>query len=92
MSTATAAEATPPNECRGYVSINSISGVVPFPGTRRGGAAVKILVADDDGVSRIVLERTLSGWGHEVVTAVNGQEAWDALKSQTAPSWPWSTG
>ena len=37
---------------------------------------MKILIAEDDPVSRRILEETLKGWGHEVVAAVNGVEAW----------------
>jgi two-component system, cell cycle response regulator len=46
---------------------------------------VKILVAEDDPVSRRLLEVTLSKWGYEVVTCVDGQAAWDALKAPDAP-------
>jgi len=40
---------------------------------------VKILVADDDPVSRRLTEATLGRAGHEVVTAQDGREAWEAL-------------
>ena len=46
---------------------------------------MKILVAEDDPVSRRLLEVTLSKWGYEVVTCVDGQAAWDALKAPDAP-------
>jgi DNA-binding response OmpR family regulator len=46
---------------------------------------VKILVAEDDPVSRRLLEVTLSKWGYEVVTCADGQAAWDALKAPDAP-------
>jgi diguanylate cyclase (GGDEF)-like protein len=46
---------------------------------------VKILVADDDPVSRRLLEVTLSKWGYEVVTCTDGQAAWDVLKAPDAP-------
>ena len=38
-------------------------------------AAMRILVADDDAVSRILLVSILSKWGHEVVQAQEGEEA-----------------
>lgn len=41
----------------------------------------KILIAEDDEVSRRVLEHTLTGWGYEVVITRNGAEAWSALTS-----------
>jgi len=46
---------------------------------------VKILVAEDDPVSRRLLEVTLGKWGYEVVTCADGQAAWDALKAPDAP-------
>ena len=33
---------------------------------------MKILIAEDDPVSRRVLETTLAKWGYEVVTTTNG--------------------
>jgi diguanylate cyclase (GGDEF)-like protein len=46
---------------------------------------VKILVAEDDPVSRRLLEVTLSKWGYEVVACADGQAAWDVLKAPDAP-------
>jgi two-component system cell cycle response regulator len=46
---------------------------------------VKILVAEDDPVSRRLLEVTLSKWGYEVVICADGQAAWDVLKAPDAP-------
>ncbi len=37
---------------------------------------MRILVADDDSVIRLILARTLTQWGHEVVTAADGDAAW----------------
>ncbi len=46
---------------------------------------MKILVAEDDPVSRRLLEATLVKWGYEVVTTSNGSEAWEALKAPEVP-------
>ncbi len=46
---------------------------------------MKILVADDDLTSRLVLTGLLRKWGHEVTAAVNGTEAWDAMREPGAP-------
>ena len=46
---------------------------------------MKILVAEDDPVSRRLLEVTLSKWGYEVVICADGQAAWDVLKAPDAP-------
>lgn len=46
---------------------------------------MKILVAEDDKVSRRLLVRTLQKWGHEVVEAPDGQKAWETFQQQTFP-------
>ncbi len=45
----------------------------------------KILVAEDDPVSRRVLEAFLLKWGYQVTTACNGEEALHILESEDAP-------
>ncbi len=44
-------------------------GAGPRPAGRacRGAAAVRILIAEDDGVSRLLLQRVLVSWGYEVL-------------------------
>ena len=46
---------------------------------------MKILVADDDHVTRYLLETLLEHWDHQVVLAENGQEAWDILSAPDPP-------
>ena len=46
---------------------------------------MKILIAEDDLVSRTVLVRMLRNWGHEVVTTVDGREAYEILEREDAP-------
>ncbi len=46
---------------------------------------MKVLIADDDRVWRKVLEQNVRRWGYEVVTAENGQQAWDLLRKKDAP-------
>ena len=46
---------------------------------------MRILVADDDPVSLLLLESTLTEWGDEVVTARNGVAAWEVLRRADAP-------
>jgi two-component system cell cycle response regulator len=46
---------------------------------------VKALVADDDTASRLLLEKMLTKWGYDVVTASSGEEAWKALTSDDSP-------
>jgi two-component system cell cycle response regulator len=47
---------------------------------------VKVLIADDDMISRRLLEATLTRWGYEAIVTHDGIEAWDALQKPTAPS------
>ena len=46
---------------------------------------MKILIAEDDAVSRRLIQSTLIKWGFDVVVAQDGDEAWLALKSESAP-------
>lgn len=46
---------------------------------------MKILIADDDLVSRTLLEKTLLGFGHEVVAAEDGDAAWRFWQEQYFP-------
>jgi diguanylate cyclase (GGDEF)-like protein len=47
---------------------------------------MKILVAEDDSVSRRLLFLTLSKWGYEVIAAPDGDAAWQILEEPNAPS------
>ena len=42
---------------------------------------MKILIAEDDSVSRRLLEATLVEWGYDVEVAREGKEAWARLQS-----------
>ena len=46
---------------------------------------MKVLIAEDDPVSRRVLEGFLTKWGYELVTTEDGEEAWQALSEEEAP-------
>jgi len=46
---------------------------------------MRVLIADDDAVSRRVLEGTLVKWGYDVVACSDGNEAWSALQSENTP-------
>lgn len=47
---------------------------------------MKILIAEDDLISRRLLEATLTKWGYEVAHACDGLAAWEALQQPDAPS------
>ena len=46
---------------------------------------MKILIAEDDLTSRMVLEAVLTKWGYEVTSTTNGDEAFAALQQSDAP-------
>jgi phosphoserine phosphatase RsbU/P len=46
---------------------------------------VKILIAEDDMISRRLLEATLIRWGYEVIVTGDGTAAWEALQSPDPP-------
>jgi DNA-binding response OmpR family regulator len=45
--------------------------------------ALTILVADDDLLSRMVLERSVVQWGHQLVSAVDGESAQEILRTRS---------
>ncbi len=46
---------------------------------------MRVLIAEDDAVSRRLLESVLMKWGYEVVVAKDGLEAWQWLQGPDAP-------
>jgi DNA-binding response OmpR family regulator len=46
---------------------------------------MKILIAEDDMVSRVVLSECLRKMGHDVIAAENGKTAWEAFLAQHTP-------
>ncbi len=46
---------------------------------------MKVLIAEDDEVSRRILEYWLKKWGYQVIVAHNGRQAWEILNNQDAP-------
>ena len=46
---------------------------------------MKILIAEDDLVSRRMLEATLQKWGYELVAVTDGLAAWQALQGENPP-------
>src|ERR1019366_9022522 len=59
------------------------AGVERIPDIRRRN--MKILIADDDDVSRLALEAMLTKRGYEVALAADGIEAWEAFQGEDAP-------
>jgi len=46
---------------------------------------MKILIADDESVSRHMVEVLLVKWGYQVVAAEDGDSAWAELEAPEAP-------
>jgi diguanylate cyclase (GGDEF)-like protein len=46
---------------------------------------MQVLIAEDDVISRRVLEAKLAKWGYRVVATGDGEEAWDRLQAADAP-------
>ena len=46
---------------------------------------MRVLIAEDDPISRRLLERTLSKWNYEVVVTCDGDEAWKLLRRADSP-------
>jgi DNA-binding response OmpR family regulator len=44
---------------------------------------MKILIADDEPVSRRMLQATMAKWGYEVTVCEDGEQAWQALQDST---------
>ncbi len=44
---------------------------------------VKVLIAEDDGMTRKLLEKNLREWGYETICAVNGKDAWREIQKGT---------
>ncbi|MDQ6625439.1 MAG: response regulator [Verrucomicrobiota bacterium] len=54
--------------------------------TDAGLAALrKVVIAEDDAISREILASTLSKWGYEVIVAADGREAMEVLRAQNEP-------
>lgn len=46
---------------------------------------MKILIAEDNPTSLMLLKAYLDQWGHEAVSCQNGEEAWEILQQEDAP-------
>lgn len=54
-------------------------------GTKIEARPIKVLIADDDAPTRILLRAAISQWGYEVLEAADGEEAWTLLQNPDAP-------
>src|ERR1700693_6118595 len=56
---------------------------ISYLAVRSRAEKMKVLIADDNATSRIMLRGALLQWGYEVVVAENGAQAWDVLAAET---------
>jgi sigma-B regulation protein RsbU (phosphoserine phosphatase) len=45
---------------------------------------MRILIAEDERITRMTLARQLTSWGHQVTAAEDGQQAWERLSAPNA--------
>ncbi len=50
-----------------------------------GGKDVKILIAEDEFTTRMMVQVCLENWGYRVESVTNGNDAWAALQKPEAP-------
>jgi len=46
---------------------------------------MRLLIAEDENTSRLMLEAILKKWGYEVISTVDGFEAWETLRQDDPP-------
>jgi sigma-B regulation protein RsbU (phosphoserine phosphatase) len=46
---------------------------------------MRVVIAEDEPISRRVLEQTLKRWGHDPVVTTDGLQAWEALQKEEPP-------
>jgi DNA-binding response OmpR family regulator len=46
---------------------------------------IKVLIADDDPPTRMLLRAAIAQWGYEVVEAIDGEQAWQLLQDAKSP-------
>lgn len=46
---------------------------------------MKVLIAEDDSTSRMILAGIVENLGHEVIEATDGEEAWQAYLREDVP-------
>ena len=46
---------------------------------------MKLLIAEDDATSRMMLTAVAKNWGFDVTAVEDGEAAWDIMQSEDAP-------
>jgi hypothetical protein len=53
-----------------------------IPVLKQKADSLKILIAEDENIARMVLAASLKNHGHEVVAVENGLKAWEAFQTE----------
>jgi two-component system, cell cycle response regulator len=63
------------------------SGSITLHSTKPGSdsSCGQVLIAEDDAMSRRILQSWLASWGYEVIVAEDGAKAWDILQQEHPP-------
>jgi DNA-binding response OmpR family regulator len=48
-------------------------------------ASIRILIADDDPPTRMLLKAAISQWGYQTLEAGDGEEAWQLIQNENTP-------
>jgi diguanylate cyclase (GGDEF)-like protein len=59
--------------------------MAPSLETKSSDSCNRVLIADDDAMSRRILKSWLENWGYEVTVAENGEAAWEILQLERPP-------
>jgi len=57
----------------------------PLDSGPNGGGLPRVLVAEDDTVTQLILKHWVQRWGYEVVVVDNGIDAWQVLEQEQPP-------
>ncbi len=57
----------------------------PVDSGGNGGGLPRVLIAEDDAVTRLILKHWILRWGYEVVVVDNGIDAWKVLEQEQPP-------
>ncbi len=57
----------------------------PLDSGPNGSERPRVLIAEDDTVTRLILQHWIARWGYEIVVAVDGTEAWEILQQEYPP-------
>jgi len=70
---------------RSGVRIYEVRPMHPVESGPYGGERPRVLIAEDDTVTRLILKHWIMRWGYEIVVVDNGVDAWRVLQEDRPP-------